>query len=221
MDELHADLSRYAFADLRRIDWEPSPAAGVWRRRLDRSGGESGRATSLVRFDPGARFPQHAHPGGEEILVLNGTFEDEHGRYPEGSYLLNPSGFEHESFSTGGCTLFVKLCQYAGADRRQLNIDSNGLAWQPGRFPGTLNRRLYTRDGGGEFMQMTRISPGCQIPLHAHPGGEEVLLLEGDLEDEFGRCEERAWVRYPDGSQHSPRSVGGCLLFVKIGGLAA
>ncbi|MSP68243.1 MAG: cupin [Alphaproteobacteria bacterium] len=219
MDDLNADLTRYAFADLRRIDWERSPAPGVWRRRLDRVGGEAGRATSLVRFDPGARFLTHPHPGGEEILVLDGTFEDEHGAYPAGSYLLNPAGFEHESFSTAGCTLFVKLRQYAGADRVKVALDSNALAWKPGRFADTENRRLYTRDGTGEFMQLTRISPGCNIPLHDHPGGEEVLLLEGDLEDENGRCEGMAWVRYPDGSRHAPRSTGGCLLYVKYGGL--
>ena len=63
----------------------------------------------MVRFDPGARFPRHAHPDGEEILVLDGVFSDETGDYPAGSHLLNPDGTSHAPWSGLGCTLFVKL----------------------------------------------------------------------------------------------------------------
>jgi len=57
---------------------------------LDRRGQELARATSIVRCGPGSRFARHSHGGGEEILVLEGTFSDEHGDYPTGTYLHNP-----------------------------------------------------------------------------------------------------------------------------------
>ena len=62
----------------------------------------------LVKLAPGTRLEPHEHPGGEEILVLDGAFEDERGSYPKGTWLRNPPGSAHGAFSEGGCTLYVK-----------------------------------------------------------------------------------------------------------------
>ncbi len=51
---------------------------------LDRIGREQARATSLVRYAPDSVFPEHTHPGGEEILVLSGTFTENGTDYPAG-----------------------------------------------------------------------------------------------------------------------------------------
>lgn len=72
---IHADFTRRVNLSTDDMPWVPSPQAGVERRMLDRIGQEKARATSLVRYAPGSVFPAHAHPGGEEILVLSGTFE--------------------------------------------------------------------------------------------------------------------------------------------------
>ena len=64
--------------------------------------------TALVRWAPGTYFKPHVHPGGEEIFVLDGTFEDEDGVYPQGAWLRNTSYSRHEPFSQTGCTIFVK-----------------------------------------------------------------------------------------------------------------
>ena len=63
---------------------------------------------ALVRFAAGTHFQRHGHPGGEEIFVLDGVFEDEHGRYPKATWLRNPSGSSHQPFSTEGCEILVK-----------------------------------------------------------------------------------------------------------------
>jgi anti-sigma factor ChrR (cupin superfamily) len=49
---------------------------------LDRIGDEVARATSIVRYAPHSRFSSHIHGGGEEFLVLDGLFQDEHGSSP-------------------------------------------------------------------------------------------------------------------------------------------
>ena len=69
--------------------------AGVERRMLDRIGDEVARATSIVRYAAGSRFSPHTHGGGEEFLVLDGVFQDEHGDYPAGSYVRNPPTSRH------------------------------------------------------------------------------------------------------------------------------
>lgn len=91
---LNDDFSARAVMHAANMDWVPSPTKGVERRMLFRIGDEKARATSIVRYAPQSRFPRHGHPGGEEILVLEGVFQDDHGDYPAGSYIRNPPGSE-------------------------------------------------------------------------------------------------------------------------------
>lgn len=64
--------------------------------------------TALVRWAPGTYFNPHRHFGGEEIFVVDGVFEDEHGRYPKGYWLRSPHMSVHKPFSVEGCTILVK-----------------------------------------------------------------------------------------------------------------
>ena len=70
---------------------------------------------ALVRWAPGTRFAMHQHGGGEEIFVLDGVFEDEHGRYPQGSWLRSPDRSSHTPFSDEGCLIYVKTGHLAPA----------------------------------------------------------------------------------------------------------
>jgi len=63
---------------------------------------------ALVRWQPETYFQPHAHFGGEEILVLEGVFEDEHGQYPAGTWIRGPHMSRHQPFSRTGCTIYVK-----------------------------------------------------------------------------------------------------------------
>jgi anti-sigma factor ChrR (cupin superfamily) len=95
--------------DTNRILWKSSPSGTVWRKPLYRRGGEFGPVTSLVRYAPGGAFPAHAHPEGEEMLVLEGEFADEHGRYPERTWISSPHGSQHTPFSEKGCLMSVRV----------------------------------------------------------------------------------------------------------------
>ena len=68
------------------------------------------RATSIVRYAAGSGYSSHTHDGGEEILVLEGVFYDEHGRYPAQSWLRNPRYSQHSPY-TGeeGALIYVKV----------------------------------------------------------------------------------------------------------------
>ncbi len=219
---LNADMSRRVVVDTNAMDWQPSPSPTVWRKRLHLDGpAEAGRVTSIVRYDPGSAFPAHDHPDGEEIFVLDGVFSDETGDYPAGTHLLNPEGFHHAPFSRDGCTLFVKLRQYAGADRPQQRRNTEFLEWQPRRGGQVAELALYAQDGYDGRTSLIRIAPGAGVPHHGHPFGEEVLILEGELEDEFGRYGPGVWIRSPVGSEHTPRTGTGCVFFLKTGSVPA
>ncbi len=218
-DAINANFAKRALVDTGAMDWRKSPSAGVWRKRLDSLGGEKSRVTALVRYDAGSKFAAHDHPGGEEILVLDGVFSDETGDYPAGTYFLNPPGFRHAPFSREGCTIFVKLHQYGGAGREHLVIDTNAGEWQPTPAAGVTRLPLYERPGYPERMSLVRFAPGATFPRHDHPGGEEAFVIEGGIEDEHGSCAQGTWLRMPPGSAHAPVSPAGCTVYVKVGHL--
>ena len=159
--ELHADLAQRAVVDTQTLAWTPSPMAGVERRMLDRRGGEVARATSIVRYAPGSRFARHSHGGGEEILVLQGTFSDEAGDYPAGTYLRHPIGSSHAPSSAAGCTLLVKLWQMHPADQQRVVVDTAQGVWLPGLVPGLEVLPLH--GFGSEHVALERV--GCTISV--------------------------------------------------------
>jgi len=218
--DVNADLGRRVVVDTTGMEWEPSPSGTVWRKPLYRRGGELGPVTSLVRYAPGGSFPEHTHPEGEEILVLEGVFSDEHGDYSAGTFLMNPHGSRHSPRSEPGCTLFVRLRQYPGADRPRLVEDTHAESrWHPGLVDGLRVRPLYAQGGYPENVALVRWAPGTRFQHHTHWGGEEILVLEGEFADEHGRYPEGTWIRSPHGSQHTPFSEKGCLIYVRVGGL--
>jgi anti-sigma factor ChrR (cupin superfamily) len=220
VEQVNSDFSERATCDTGAMEWQPSPVAGVWRKRLELSGPvESGRVTSLVRFDPGAQFPAHDHPEGEEVLVLDGTFSDEFGSYPKGTFLLNPDGSHHTPYSEDGCLLFVKLRQFLGAGRSPVQVDTLSAPWRESGVAGLAQSILHENETSGEQISLYRMSPGCEVPEHTHPGGEELLVLEGGLEDQYGRYEQGCWGRNPVGSHHWAKSESGCLIYAKLGHL--
>lgn len=111
--QINSDFSQRVVILPQQYQFIASPLAGVSRMMLDRAGEEVARATSIVRYAAGSGYSAHTHNGGEEILVLAGVFSDEHGDYPAGTYLRNPPGTSHKPFSADGCTLLVKLWQFA------------------------------------------------------------------------------------------------------------
>jgi anti-sigma factor ChrR (cupin superfamily) len=213
---INADFSQRAVVDT--YDWVASPLPGVDRVMLDRIGDEVARATSIVRYAPGSRFSEHVHGGGEEFLVLEGTFSDADGDYPAGSYVRNPIGTRHAPWSENGCTIFVKLQQFAPDDTRQFSVDTRSADWQEGPVDGISMLPLHAH--GSERVRLARYAAGARYPHHTHPGGEEILVLEGTLIDEHGTYGPGSWHRSPPGSDHAPWSDEGCLLYVKAGHLS-
>ena len=215
---LNADFGARVVVDTRLAPWIASPEPGVDRKLLDRVGDEVARATSIVRYAPGAAFASHEHALGEEFLVLAGTFADEGGEYPTGTYVRNPPGSRHRPYSPAGCELFVKLRQFQADDRAHVVIDTRRAEWRPGLVPGLSVLPLH--ECGAEHVALVRWAPGTRFQAHTHWGGEEILVLDGVFADEHGDYPAGSWIRSPHGSRHQPFSAPGCLIFVKVGHLA-
>ncbi len=196
--------------------WQPSPMPGVWRKPLAREDVESGHATSLVKYDAGSRFAEHNHPGGEEILVLDGVFSDETGDYGPGTYIRNPPGTSHSPFSVSGCILLVKLHQFAEGDAEVVRVDTMSASWLPGL--GGLSVMPLHRFGH-EQTALVRWPANEVFKSHRHMGGEEIFVLSGTFKDEHGSYAAHSWLRSPHLSQHHPFVDEETIILVKTGHL--
>jgi anti-sigma factor ChrR (cupin superfamily) len=214
---LNNDLSVRVVVNSDDLPWVPSPSAQVQRRLLARNGEELATATSVVQYAPGAVFPKHAHPQGEEIMVLDGLLQDEDGVYPAGTYIKNPHGSTHSPSSVGGCTLFVKLRQLDEKDSQRVVVRPADHRWQPGMVQGLEVQSLG--GFGAAHTALVRWAPGTRFSKHQHWGGEEIMVLQGTFQDEHGNYPPGTWIRSPHASVHQPYSDTGCLIFVKTGHL--
>jgi hypothetical protein len=167
---------------------------------LDRIGDEIARATTIVEYQPYSKFAHHVHGGGEEFLVLRGTFHDEYGAYPAGTYVRNPIGTFHTPWvEDDGCTILVKLWQMTepllssdpatgittsmyvfGCDKVDPSdspVLDSALALSP-----TI-RELFDFPQTKELVQMMYCHPCELIPVDdiGASGGEELFIYSGSL----------------------------------------
>ena len=219
--KLNADFDERVTVHAARTPWMPSPVAGVERRMLDRLGDEIARATTIVRFAPGSRFPAHVHGGGEEILVLDGVFQDETGDFPAGSYIRNPPKSRHTPASAPGCTLFrealaVRPCgPHACLHRHRQDAIRSPLrgarASRSCRCSATAARTCGSNAG----------PRAPTIPIDA-AGGMEIFVLDGSFSEGGEIFEPMSWLRLPKTARTEVRTFeAGARVWIKQGHLAA
>lgn len=216
--KLNADFSVRAAMHADQIDWVPSPMPGVERKMLDRVGEEVARATSIVRYAPGSSFSPHTHDGGEEFLVLDGVFQDEHGDFPIGSYVRNPPGSRHKPGSEPGCTIFVKLWQFDPGDRQTLVVDTNAASFDPLVCrPGIAGAVIHEDER--ERVRIEDWAPDARVELMPRDG-LEILCLDGEFQEGGEMFSRWSWLRLPADAQLIARAgADGCRLWLKEGHL--
>ena len=229
---INADFSQPASLKPEQHQWVASPQGGVKRMMLDRIGAEKARATSLVRYAPQSYFPHHEHPGGEEILVLEGTFSADNTHYPTGWYLRNPPSSGHRPYSDEGALIFVKLRQMPESETRYVAINTNDAShWQTSN--GREVCKLFSDDY--EQVSLQRIKAGEPVfgdnlaidsiaNAASMSGGAEILVVEGMLVDAESLYHPQSWIRLPAGSEltnHHNLIAGenGATIYLKTGHL--
>ena len=220
---INADFTRRATLAPEHYQWVPSPQSGVERVMLDRVGAEKARATSIVRYAPESYFPHHMHPGGEEILVLSGTFSADDIDYPAGWYLRNPPNSGHQPYSKEGAVIFVKLWQMSAAETCYVAIDTNDAAnWQ------TQDNRavcqLFSDDS--EQVSLQRLKADEALFTDTIKGGAEILVLDGklidaELTDDAKTYTRGGWLRLPvEALPQIKAGVHGATIYLKTGHLS-
>ena len=213
--ELNADFTQRVILHSHDIPWKASPMAGVDRRMLDRIGGEVARATSIVRYAPGSQFSAHTHTGGEEFIVLEGVFQDEHGDYPAGTYVRNPPTTSHTPGAAEGCVIFVKLWQFDPDDRNQFRkeMDAELITADPGVHLTVLHQDAR------ETVRFVALDAGCMLS-EALQGGAEVLMISGSATEGSDTLVHGSWLRLPQGADlRITAGADGAKFWIKTGHL--
>ena len=187
---------------------------------LERSGDEVAVATSIVRYQPGSAFHAHIHDLGEEFLVLRGTFSDEYGDYPPGTYVRNPPRSSHAPFSRDGCVIFVKLRQMNCHDVGRVTVFPADHRWS--RVDENREEASLYSEGHG-MVSLIRLGAGARIAGHSIRGGVELFVMEGSVRLMNGGPEilgAWSWLRHPGRYHPELASENGALLWVKRGHLS-
>ncbi|AAZ18693.1 anti-ECFsigma factor, ChrR [Psychrobacter arcticus 273-4] len=220
---INADFSCRAALAPEHYQWVQSPQNGVERVMLDRVGAEKARATSIVRYAPESNFPYHLHPGGEEILVLSGTFSADNSDYPAGWYLRNPPKSGHQPYSNVGAVIFVKLWQMTADETHHVAIDTKDAKnWHRQGNREVCHLFLDT----SEQVSLQRIEAGEILFPETIARGAELLVIEGELiEDSMldkGQSYKKgSWIRLPvDATSPIVAGANGATVYLKTGHLS-
>ncbi len=215
MEKINADTTEPATMHGAALPWEPSPSPGVDRRRLERTGGERARVTSLVRYAPGSSFPEHTHGGGEEFLVLEGVFTDGSGDHLAGTWVRNGVGTAHAPSTAPGCVIFVKLWWMHPEESASGRVDTtDGGEWKPAPHGATLDLWRTER----EHTRLVRLNPGAALMIDESRGAE-AFVVEGDATLDGGALARWSWQRAPGAAAKALASGDGAVVYIKSGHL--
>lgn len=216
-EKLHMDFDQRVVILVDQQEWLPGSYEGESRIFLEREDTDPEHQTLVIEYlaNFSADRPRVC-VNGEEIFVLRGSFADEHGNYPAGSYIRNPANFQYTPTSKDGCTVFIKLNQFALGDNERKVINTNQQEWSPGH--GGL-KVMSLHQYGQSGTALVTWPANEKFQPHYHHGGEEVFVLSGTFKDEHGEYPTGTWMRNGHLSQHHPWVDEETVIFVKTGHL--
>ena len=212
--QINADFDKRIVVHSAQSEWLASPMNGVYRRPLDRVGAEVARATTIVKYEANSKFSPHVHTGGEEFLVLEGTFQDEHGDYPAGSYIRNPPQSSHTPGSESGCIMLVKLWQFRVNDRTHVRLNTNFMQTVPDRRTTNVSVMPLYQD---QQEEVTIQHWGANSTINiAADGGIEVMVIDGDFVEGSDQLKAQSWIRLPLASSLNAKTgANGAKVWIK------
>ena len=217
--EINADCTKLVILRPDQMVWESTNQTGVSRIILERVNDRLlGRETSLVRLAPNTQLAPEVLDERMEIFVVEGTFSDGHGEYGARTFIMNPPGTSYAGASRDGCVVYLKRLKGFDGDDERVAIDTSAGEWTPFGHRVAEVIHFYKDHERDVTARVGRVFPNAQLMDHDHPGGEEVLILEGAFKDQFGEGVPGTWLRYPIGLAHAPYTGDeGALVYIRDG----
>ena len=197
------------------LPYSDTPMVGVKRMMFERRGDEvARRATSCVRYAPGSEFKPHSHPGGEEYIVLDGTFSDQQGDFSQGWYVRNPVGSVHAPFTKDGCEIFVKLSQVPAEEEDYIYIDTNAATWTD---IDNNHQQLQLWTSSVENTTLHRFKEGYHSQSEEFQDVVEIFVLSGELSINGENYQHHSWLRLPAHSSLTIDVHKNSVIYRKVG----
>ena len=100
----------------------------------------------------------------------------------------------------------------------RVTVDLRRMDWSESPSGTVLRKRVHLvgPPESGQVTSIVRYMPDSSFPVHDHPDGEEIYVLEGVFSDEHGDWPAGTYLLNPEGFRHRPFSKPGCELFVKL-----
>lgn len=217
--EINAECEELVIIRPDDMTWETTGQAGVSRIVLERVNDDKrGRETALVRLEPGTKLPQEILSTRMEIFVVDGGFSDGHGEYEARTFIMNPPGTPYTAASRDGCTLYVKRLNGFEKNDDRVVTALSAAEWTPFGHRVAEVVHFYKDEQREVTARVGNVFPNAQVMEHDHPGGEEVLILDGVFKDQFGDGVPGTWLRYPIGLAHAPFTENdGALIYIRDG----
>jgi quercetin dioxygenase-like cupin family protein len=97
-----------------KIEWRPLieenvKTSGIYLKVLRYDEPSKRAPVILLKFEPGATYPAHNHPAGEEIFVLEGEVQFGNKNLSAGDYLYTPPNGKHAVWSKKGCLMLLVI----------------------------------------------------------------------------------------------------------------
>jgi anti-sigma factor ChrR (cupin superfamily) len=220
--DVNADPNVVVTLKTKDMPWEPTGHPGVAKKVFERvTDPRKGRETSLMKFEPGASLPAEVLTQRIDIFVVEGAFSDGAADYGRHTFVRNSPGTTLRMASATGCTLYVKRREpIRKTDNEHIVIDAEKAQWVDFPHRGATVLHLYRDMQGIETSRIARVHPDRKLPSHDHAMGEETLVLDGCLKDEYTAYEAGTWFRMPIGVPHAPYTEApGCLMLIREGDL--
>jgi ChrR Cupin-like domain len=149
-----------------------------------------------------------------ELLVLSGTVDTSDGRTLEnGDFAIRSGSTGLRAGDAGAQVLAYR--DTSGAAFDEIVVARDERPWREGRTPGMLAASLRNQ---GHALSLVLWQPGAVTRHHAHPGGEDIFVLRGEL-CEQDRRPAGSWMRLHPGAWHSPFVETPTLILVRSGHL--
>lgn len=219
--QVNADPEAVVVVNTNEMPWEATDDSGVSRKLLERvNDPEKGRETALIHLDAGTSLAPESLGQRVDTFVIEGSFSDGHGSYGPRTFVRNPAGSDMTLSSEKGCTLYVKRRNPFRDDEDRIVIDTETVEWMSFPHRGADVVHFY-RDGHGiDTSRFGNVYPEKRIPSHDHAMGEETLIVEGYLKDEYGTYGPGTWFRFPIGVPHAPYTEKeSCRMLIREGDL--